>query len=201
MHIKSLKKYYFIDKFDYSHLINLDKNISFIWRNKGKETLFKTLVKLRDFCKINNRKFYISNDLKLANKINADGLYISSTNKNLAYKSVLKQKKFKIIGSAHNLREIKIKELQNVSEIFLSPLFKDKSNKQLNIYKYLNLKNFTTMKDISLGGISARNINKLKLINPYGFAGISFFEKKKAPKIRGLFRNSPNQMIRMRMQY
>ena len=32
------------------------------------------------------------------------------------------------------------------------------------------------MKDISLGGISSKNIKKLKLINPYGFAGISFFE-------------------------
>ena len=176
MHIKYLKKYYFIDKFDFSHFINLDKNISFIWRNKDKETLFKTLIELRDFCKIYNRKFYISNDFKLANKISANGLYISSTNKSLAYKSVLNKKKFKIIGSAHNLREIKIKELQNVSEIFLSPLFKDKGNKQLNIYKYLNLKNFTTMKDISLGGINKKNINKLKLINPYGFAGISFFE-------------------------
>ena len=33
MHLKNLKQYYFIDKFDYSHLINLDKNISLIWRN------------------------------------------------------------------------------------------------------------------------------------------------------------------------
>ena len=70
MHINNLKQYYFIDKFDYSHLINLDKNISFIWRNKDKATLFKTLVELRDFCKINDREFYISNDFKLANKIN-----------------------------------------------------------------------------------------------------------------------------------
>ena len=44
MHLKNLKQYYFIDKFDYSHLINLDKNISLIWRNKNKETLLKTLI-------------------------------------------------------------------------------------------------------------------------------------------------------------
>ena len=181
MHIKNLKKYYFIDKFDYSHLINLDKNISFIWRNKDKDTLFKTLVDLSNFCKINNRKFYISDNFNLANKINANGLYISSTNRNLAHKSAPLQKKFKILGSAHNLREIKIKELQNVDEIFLSPLFKDKGNKQLNIYRYLNLKNFTNMRDVSLGGINYKNIKKLKLINPYGFAGISYFEEKKGP--------------------
>ena len=154
----------------------MDKNISFIWRNKEEVTLLKTLVKLRDFCKINSRKFYISNDFKLAYKINADGIYISSNNKNLAYKSAGYQKKFKIIGSAHNLKEIKIKELQNVSEIFLSPLFKDKGNKKLNIYRYLNLKNLTSMRDVSLGGINSKNIKKLKLSNPYGFAGISFFE-------------------------
>ena len=80
------------------------------------------------------------------------------------------------MGSAHNFKEIKVKELQNVSEIFLSPLFKNKKNQRLDIYKYLNLKKTTIMKDISLGGISYENIKKLKLIKPHGFAGISFFE-------------------------
>ena len=82
------------------------------------------------------------------------------------------------MGSAHNLKEIKIKELQNTEEIFLSPLFKKKTNQQLNIYRYLKLRDTTKMKDISLGGINDRNIKKLKLIKPFGFAGISFFEKK-----------------------
>ena len=158
----------------------MDKNISFIWRNKDKETSLETLIKLRNFCKENDRKFYISNDMRLANEINANGLYISSHNKNLLFGSTLK-KKFKVIGSAHNLKEIKIKELQNVSEIFLSPLFKDKKNKQLNIYRYLNLKKNTLMKDISLGGINENNIKKLRFIKPEGFAAISFFDKKKGP--------------------
>ena len=87
MHIKNLKQYYFIDKFDYSHLINLNKNISFIWRNKDKEPSLKNLMELRNFCKKNQRKFYINNKIKLANKINADGLYISSSNRNLIIKS------------------------------------------------------------------------------------------------------------------
>ena len=136
----------------------------------------KTLIKLRDFCKKNRRRFYISNDFKLAKKLDADGLYISSTNRNLIFKSISHKKKFKILGSAHNFKEIKVKEFQNVSEIFLSPLFKDKKNQRLDIYKYLNLKKTTIMKDISLGGISYENIKKLKLIKPHGFAGISFFE-------------------------
>jgi len=176
VHINNLKKYYFINEFSYTHLINLNKNISFIWRNKDKETPIETLIKLRDFCKKNQRRFYISNDINLAKKLNADGLYISSTNRNLTFKSISYKKKFKILGSAHNFKEIKVKELQNVSEIFLSPLFKDKKNQRLDIYKYLNLKRTTIMKDISLGGISYKNIKKLRLIKPYGFAGISFFE-------------------------
>tara|TARA_Y100001958_G_scaffold124351_1_gene91739 strand:+ start:132 stop:662 length:531 start_codon:yes stop_codon:yes gene_type:complete len=176
MHINNLKKYYFINKFDYTHLINLNKNISFIWRNKDKETPIETLIKLRDFCKKNQRRFYISNDIKLARKMNADGVYISSSNKNLNIRTANLKKKFKILGSAHNLKEIKIKELQNTNEIFLSPLFKKKINQQLNIYRYLKLRETTNMSDISLGGINNKNFKKLNMIKPIGFAGISYFE-------------------------
>ena len=168
--------YYFIDEFNYSHLINLDKNISLIWRNKNKETLLKTLTELRNFCNKNGRKLYINNDIHLAHKIGADGLYISSNNKDLILSSGKLKKNFKILGSAHNLKEIKIKEIQNVTEIFLSPLFKDKKNNKLEIFKYLNLRKATNMKDIALGGINEKNFKRLKLINPTGFAGISFFE-------------------------
>ena len=176
MHINKFKKYYFINEFNYTLLINLHKNISFIWRNKDKETPIKTVIKLRDFCKKNQRYFYISNDIKLARKVDADGVYISSSNKNLILKATGFKKKFKIIGSAHNLKEIRIKELQNIQEIFLSPLFKEKINKQLNIYRYLKLRAITRMKDISLGGINSKNLKKLNLIRPVGFAGISYFE-------------------------
>ena len=176
VHINNLKKYYFINEFNYTRLINLNKNISFIWRNKDKETSIKTLIKLRDFCKKYQRCFYISNDIKLARKINANGVYISSTNKNLNLRTVNLKKKFKILGSAHNLKEIKIKELQNIEEIFLSPLFKEKTNQKLNVYKYLKLRGTTKMRDISLGGINSQNLKKLNMIKPFGFAGISYFE-------------------------
>ena len=179
MHIKNLKKYFFINKFDHSHLINLDKNISFIWRNKAKENKLNSVLKLKKFCKKNNREFYISNNVKLAIKINANGVYISSYNKNLNLRLTNYKKNFKILGSAHNYKEINLKKIQKIKEIFLSPLFKEKNNKQLSIYKYLNLKKISKMKDISLGGINQYNIKRLKLINPYGFAGIGYFKQKK----------------------
>ena len=115
------------------------------------------------------------NDIKLAHKINADGLYISSRNKELIIKSFLNKKNFEIIGSAHNLREIKIKERQGVSKIFLSPIFKKKKNDQLGIFRYLSLRKLSSMKDIALGGINNKNIKKFNLIKPFGFAGISYF--------------------------
>ena len=176
MHIHKLKKYYFINEFNQNHLISLNKNISFIWRNKDKETPINTLLKLRDFCKKNHRSFYISNNIKLAEKIKADGVYISSTNRNLNLRINSFKKRFKILGSAHNIKEIKIKEQQSIEEIFLSPLFKKKTNQQLNIYRYLKLRKITKMKDISLGGINNKNIKKLNMIKPFGFAGISYFE-------------------------
>ena len=176
MHIHKLKKYYFINELNQNHLISLNKNTSFIWRNKDKETPINTLIKLRDFCKKNQRSFYISNNVKLAKRINADGVYISSKNRNLNLRTDKFKKKFKILGSAHNLNEIKIKELQKIEEIFLSPLFKEKTNQQLNIYRYLKLRKITKMKDISLGGINKRNIKKLNMIKPFGYAGISYYE-------------------------
>ena len=70
----------------------------------------------------------------------------------------------------------KIKELQNTEEIFLSPLFKKKTNKQLDIFRYIKLRATTKMNDISLGGIDNKNLKKLNMIKPFGFAGISYFE-------------------------
>ena len=83
-----------------------------------------------------------------------------------------------MIGSAHSLKEIRIKEKQNVEQIFLSPLFKtDKSKKSLGIIRFNNLSKYTKKPLIALGGINKNNIKQLKLINGYGFAGISYFKK------------------------
>ena len=108
-------------------------------------------------------------------KLNIDGAYIPSFNNNLRHLSYSIKKKFKIIGSAHNLREIKIKENQNVKKIFLSSLFKRNKN-YLGINKFKLISKLTKNKTVALGGISKKNVKKLKLANCYAFAGISFFE-------------------------
>ena len=85
------------------------------------------------------------------------------------------KKKFEIIGSAHNLKEIKIKELQKVNKIFLSSLFKKNKN-FLGINKFKLLSNLTKKEVVILGGISKKNIKLIKLLNTSEFAGISYCE-------------------------
>jgi thiamine-phosphate pyrophosphorylase len=85
------------------------------------------------------------------------------------------KKNFLIIGSAHNNKEIKIKELQKVDILFLSSLFKHNKN-YLGINKFKLLSNLTNKKIVALGGITTKNKKKLKLLNCFGFAGISYFE-------------------------
>ena len=82
---------------------------------------------------------------------------------------------FKIIGSAHNLKQIKTKEIQKVQEIFLSSLFKKNKN-YLGINKFKLLSQLTRTKVVALGGISKSNIKKLSLVKISDFAGISYFE-------------------------
>ena len=118
-------------------------------------------------------------DLKLAIKLNLDGVYFPSFNRDINFNKSNFKKKFIIIGSAHSVQEIKIKEQQGVKLIFLSPLFKvNKNNKFLNPIKFNLLAAKTNIKVIALGGINQLNFKKLNLVKSYGFAGISYFIKQ-----------------------
>ena len=175
MHNKIPNKYYFINKFDTNYIDKQDKNTAIIYRNYNSKNNPSSLLKIKNYCKKKLLKFYISNEVKLAVKLNLDGVYIPSFNKNFSHLSFSYKKNFEIIGSAHNLKEIKIKELQNVKKIFLSSLFKKNKN-YLGINKFKLLSNLTETKIVSLGGISNNNLKKLKLLNNPDFAGISYFE-------------------------
>ena len=117
----------------------------------------------------------MSNNIKLAIKLNLDVAYIPSFNNSLTHLSYSLKKHFLIIGSAHNNKEIKIKELQGVKILFLSSLFKHNKN-YLGINKFKLLSKLTKKKIVALGGITKKNKKKIKLINCFGFAGISYFE-------------------------
>ena len=172
----SLKKYYFINQYKPNLLIKLDKNISLIWRNKSKVNDKLEIIKTAKFCKKNSFDFYLSNNISLAIKLRLKGVYISASNYKMILNNNSLYKNFKIIGSAHNLKEIKIKKNQGVQELFLAPIFKDKTNKALGIYKLKHLFNCYENDKIALGGINKKNIKLLRFVNFKGFAGISYFE-------------------------
>tara|TARA_B100000401_G_C52657347_1_gene648463 strand:- start:66 stop:590 length:525 start_codon:yes stop_codon:yes gene_type:complete len=171
-----LNKYYFINKFNPDHIKKLDKNISIIYRNYHSLIDINLLVKIRDFCKKNSRKFFLANNVKLAIKLDADGAYLPSFNKDFKHLNYNYKKEFLIIGSAHNIKEIRIKEKQKVKLIFISSLFKNNKN-YLGFYKFKFLSSTTKIKIIALGGINSKNIKKLKMLSLKGFAGIGFFDK------------------------
>ena len=171
-----INKYYFISEFDTNNIDKVDKQTAIIFRNYSSANVNETVItKIKKFCKRKSLKFYLSNNVKLAVKLNLDGIYIPSFNKSFSHLSHSYTKKFKIIGSAHNLKEIRIKERQKVEKIFLSSLFKKNKN-YLGINKIKLLSKLTSKKIVVLGGISKKNIKKLKILNNPNFAGISFFE-------------------------
>tara|TARA_B100001250_G_scaffold359213_1_gene335980 strand:+ start:1900 stop:2445 length:546 start_codon:yes stop_codon:yes gene_type:complete len=178
MHNNFLKKYYFINKFDPGHLIKLSKYVSIIYRNYNEKNDEKLIIKIREFCRKNNKKLFLSNNFKMAIKLDLDGVYLPSFNNEIITNLYPLKKKFKILGSAHNLKQITQKQKQNVSEIFLSSLYKSKES-YLGFNKFNKLSKIANVNIIALGGINQKNIKSLNLLNVRGFAAISYFEQKK----------------------
>ena len=176
-----IRKYYFINKFKRDNIDRLDSQTSVIYRNYDTKRVNKEIIsKIKNYCKKKKIKFYLSNNIRLAIKLNLDGAYLPSFNKSKRHLSFSLKKNFSIIGSAHNIKEIKTKEIQNVSKIFISSLFKKNKN-YLGINKFKLISKLTSKKFVALGGINKNNIIKLKVLNTSEFAGISYFEQKKGP--------------------
>ncbi|MDB3890089.1 thiamine phosphate synthase [Candidatus Pelagibacter sp.] len=176
MHINKIRKYYFINKFDTNNIDKQDKQTTVIYRNySSKKVDQKLILKIKRYCKRKSIDFYLSNNVRLAIKLELDGAYIPAFNNSLKHLAYSYKKNFKLIGSAHNFKEIKIKENQNVSKIFLSSLFKKNKN-FLGINKFKLLSKLTKKSIVVLGGVSRENKKKLSLIGQSDFAGISYFE-------------------------
>tara|TARA_B100000900_G_scaffold405738_1_gene415765 strand:- start:2309 stop:2842 length:534 start_codon:yes stop_codon:yes gene_type:complete len=172
------KFYCFVDKFDKSLINSLSNNVSVIYRNYSKKNHLKTIENIKKICKKKGLKFYLSNNVKLAIKLNIDGAYIPSFNHNFNFNSFRLKNNFTLLGSAHSLKEIRIKERQKVQNIFLSPVFKNsKKKKHLGIYKFIKLSKLTKNNVVALGGIKMTNLNTIRTINTFGIASISLFQK------------------------
>ena len=174
----------FIDNYHLDLLSALKKNINLIYRNYDNKIDANSIKKLHTFCQKTKRKLFVANDYKLAFKLNLDGVYLPSFNKRLNIIGKSKRKNFKVIGSAHNIKEIKIKKNQGCELIFLSPIFKTKKkNSYLGVVKFNFLTINYSIKFIALGGISEKNFKKIRLTKAIGIAGISIINqiKKNGP--------------------
>ena len=179
MHNNYLKKFHFIDSLNKDYIQSLNKSIIIIYRNYLKKYNEKEIIEMQKFCKKTDKKFYLANDVKLANKLRLDGAYIPSFNKDLSVIK-LKKKNIKLIGSAHNIKELNQKKLQGMDLIFISPVFKLKKSKQfLGIIKFNILSNLINNKSVALGGINKKNISQIKKQKCYGFASISYIKENR----------------------
>ena len=177
MHDKLLKKYYFINSFDTNIINKQDKKTTFIYRDyKTSKIDIKKILKLKTFLKRRGNKFLLANNFKMALKLKLDGVYLPSFNNKFDHLNYSTNSNFIILGSAHNLKEIKIKETQRVQSIFISSLFK-KNNNFLGINKFKLISSYSKKNIVALGGISKKNTKVLRLLNISGFAGISYFKE------------------------
>jgi len=178
MHTKIPRVYYFINKFDKNKINKLNKNIALIYRNYNKNLNKSLIIEIKKYCKLKNRKFFLANNTKLALRLRLDGAYLPSFNNDLKHLNYPKRKNFLIMGSAHNLKEIKNKELQKVDIIFIASLF-NKKKTYLGINKFKLLTQLTKKRIIALGGINQKNIKLLNLLKIFGYSGITLFGSKK----------------------
>ena len=172
-----LNSYYIISELNSKIKSNLKKNsnINVIFRSEQKDYNNDTLKKI---IKINvYNKVFVANKNNICHIKGLTGIYLSAYNKKILTSNHFK--KNSIIGSAHSFKEIREKIKSKCSVIFLSPIFKTKTDriiKPLGIIRFLLIsKHFRTTTLIPLGGI--QKPFRLKNYGIKGFAGISYFNK------------------------
>ena len=185
MQKKIPKVYLFIEDFIPSELDRLNKNISIIFRNYKKPISDTTIFELKNYCKFHKRDLYLANDIKRAIKHKLRGAYIPSFNKKLNLNAFSLKKNFILLGSAHNQLEIRVKEIQGCSLIFLAPIFKvNKKKNYFGITKFNLLTLNQKSEFIALGGINEFTVKKVGLLRCVGYSGITWIKKNGLKNIR-----------------
>ena len=70
-----------MDQYDNQIFKNNNTNIGVIYRNYNDPKRENELIKIAKACKKKRYQLYVSNDIKLAIKVRADGIYIPSFNR------------------------------------------------------------------------------------------------------------------------
>ena len=175
MHNTFPNKFYFINTFKKNNIDKLNFNTGVIFRNYNKKASIYEIIQIKKYCKKRGLKFFLSNNFKLAIKLDLDGSYIPAFNQSLRHLNYKTKSSFIIMGSAHNVKEIRKKEAQRAKFIFISSIFKKNKN-YLGLYRFRLLSKLTNKSVIALGGISKLNQKKIRLLDCSGIGGISYFE-------------------------
>ena len=93
MHKYLPKFFIFLDEYNSEIFKNKNINIGIVYRNYKDRKRESQLIKIAEACKKNRYQLFVSNDVKLAHKVKADGIYIPSFNKTKNF-SNLEKKKF-----------------------------------------------------------------------------------------------------------
>jgi len=179
---KNIIAYYFIDQINERTISTISKfkNISLIYLNQNDPFLnLQDLINIKKFCNKNHIKFYISDNVRLAIKVGADGIYLTKNYNKMSHNFTYK-KKFAILGSVHNQLEYYKKITQGCEKIFLSPIFyseKYSINKTLGIIKFKLISKDWKNQAIPLSGINQSNIKKIYLVNKRELAFRSWKQK------------------------
>jgi thiamine-phosphate pyrophosphorylase len=166
----NLEAYYFIDQINESTISTIFKfrNISLIYMSQNNSfSNVQDLIKIKEFSNKNNLKFYVTDNIQLAIKVKANGIYLTK-NYNRILHNYNYKKDFLILGSVHNQLEYYKKSVQNCKKFFLSPIFYNKKysvNKILGVIKFKIISKDWKNKAIPLSGINQRNIKKAILAN------------------------------------
>jgi len=153
------------------------KNIAIVYNETSVNDLKNFLI-IKKFCKYNNLKLYILDNLRIAYQFNLDGIVLSHTNRQLIFLNKITYKKeFKIIGKVHNQREYYFKKRQNCKSIILSPIFSNKkytNNCLLGVVKFNLISNHWRENTFAMGGINSSNFKRIKETKALGIGFNSF---------------------------
>ncbi len=185
---KNFKLFFFIETLNE---LNLDyvKKIGAILILRNPEKIdHGDLKKFNKKCISKKITLFIQNSVKILFLLKTNNFYISAYNKS-QFKQLRKiNRKVKIIGSAHNIPEIREKMSQGCEYIILSRIFKTSSKFKkgfLGTTKFNLLSRNFSQKFIALGGINEKNFKLLNLLDIHGCAMLG--DKKKAGKYMPAF--------------
>jgi thiamine-phosphate pyrophosphorylase len=179
-----LNNYIFIKELNENNKKNIIKliNKNIIYKHDQTDVSEKNLADIQKFCLKSKTKLYIVDDYKLALKIKAQGVYVSSKNKRII-PNFFTNKKYHIIGSVHNQLEYYFKSKQRCKTIALSPIFynpKYSLNKILGPLKFNLISQNWNESLICLGGINNKNFKRLKITKAESVGFLRLIEEKPA---------------------